>query len=90
MSKEYTITVSDEVESALQKKATYDNINTQSLIENQLYYYIACALYDSFPKIHPVNTPGLSIQERLEVYSVGVNGGEQAARDKINEILLSR
>ena len=86
----YTIEVSDEVQAALVKKAKYDGITTQELVEGQLSYYIACALYESFPMNAPVNTPGLVIDERLEVYAVGVNEGELAARAKVDEILAGR
>lgn len=89
MPKNYTITVSDEVEKALQKKATYDGITTQELLQGQLEYYISCALYDDFDPNVPINTPGLSIQDRLEVYAVGVNDGEAAARTKVTAILDS-
>ena len=87
MPKNYTITVSDEVEKALQSKATYDGITTQALIESQLDYYIACALHDSFDPNTPINTPGLSIKDRLEVYAIGTNSGENAARTKVTELL---
>ncbi len=90
MPKNYTITVSDEVEAALKKKAESDNITTQEFIENQLDYYIACALHKQFDPNVPINTPGLSIQERLEVYATGVNDGEAAARAKVTEILNNR
>ena len=90
MSKNYTITVSDEVEAALQKKAAYDGITAKALIQNQLEYYIGCALYADFDPNAPVNTPGLSIKERLEVYAEGVNKGEAAARTKVTSILASR
>ena len=87
---DYIITVSEEVEKALQKKASVDGITAQELIKKQLDYYIACALYDHFKPSAPVNTPGLTIKERLEVYAVGVNSGEQAARDKVSDILSNR
>ena len=87
---EHTITVSDEVEKALQKKAQHDGITAQKLIEQQLNYYIGCALYDDFDPNVPINTPGLSIPEKLEVYAVGVNQDESAARAKVTEILNSR
>ncbi len=90
MSKEYTITVSDEVEKALQKKAAYDHITTDELLQHQLEYYIGCALYDSFDPNAPINTPGLSITERLEVYAEGVNKGEDAARVEVTRILAAR
>ena len=89
MPKDYTITVSDEVNNALVKKASDDGITVQELIDSQLIYYIGCALYDSFPQVAPVNTPGLSIPERIEVYAAGVNSGEAAARAKVDEILAS-
>lgn len=87
---DYTITVSDEVNNALIKKAAVDGITPQQVVENQLIYYIGCALYDSFNHAAPINTPGLSIRERIEVYAAGVNSGEQAARAKVDEILNSR
>lgn len=87
MSKDYTITVSDEVELALQKKASYDGITTQALIEAQLDYYMACALHEHLDPNHPINTPGLSIKDRLEVYAEGINNDENAARAKVTKIL---
>ena len=90
MSTAHTITVSDEVEAALQKKATYDGITVKALIQTQLEYYIGCALYADFDPNALVNCPGLSIKERLEVYAEGVNKDEAAARAKVTEILASR
>ena len=87
---DYIITVSEEVEKALQKKASVDGITAQELIKKQLDYYIACALYDHFDPNVQINTPNLSIKERLEIYAVGVNSGEKAARDKVNMILSLR
>jgi len=86
----YTIEVTDEVEAALRKKADTDGITTQKLVEQQMDYYIACSLHDHMNPSAPVNTPGLSIKERLQVYAVGVNEGEQAARDLAASILTSR
>ncbi len=82
-----TINVSDEVDKAIQKKAAADGITEDELIQNQLEYYIACALYRSFPPNTPVNCPGLSITDRLEVYAVMVNDGEEAARQKVRVLL---
>ncbi len=84
---DYTITVSDEVEAALQKKAASDGITTQKLVEYQVDYYMACALHDHLDPNHPVNTPGLSIKNRLEVFAEGVNKGEAAARTKVTLLL---
>jgi hypothetical protein len=90
MSKEYTIIVSDEVEAALQKRAVAKETDTQSLVDEQMKYYIGCSLYDFFDPNAPINTPRLSIEERLEVYAVGVNDGEEAARAKVTDILDAR
>ena len=86
MSKNYTIVISDEVESALIHKAEADGITTQELVESQIDYYLACALHDHLDPNHPVNTPGLSIKDRLEVYAIGVNEDEAAARTRITEL----
>ena len=86
----YTITVTDEVDAALKKKAAIDKITAQELIETQLDYYIGCSLYDSFVTNHPVQAPGLSIKNRLEVYAAGVNGGIEAAWSKVDEIKGAR
>ncbi len=83
----YTITVSLEVEKALKKKSAADGITEDELIQNQLEYYIACALYKSFDPNTPLNTTGLSIHDRLEVYAVLVNDGEAAARQKVRDLL---
>ncbi len=90
MSKDHIITVSDDVEAALQKKATKDGITADELLQNQLEYYIGCALYADFDPNAPINCPGLSITERLEVYAEGVNKDEAAARAKVTEILAAR
>ena len=90
MPKDYTITVSDEVEAALQKVALVGNITSQAVIEAQLDYYIACSLYDHFRPNSPINTSELSISERLEVYAVMVNSSEQAARDTADALITAR
>ena len=90
MSKDYTITVSDEVEKALQKKATYDGITSDELLQNQLDYYVACALYNDFDPNSPINTPNLSIKGRLEVFAIYTNNGIEAGRIKVTEILNNR
>ena len=87
---EHIITVSDEVEKALAKKAQDDGISTAALIQKQLEYYIGCALCKHFDPNHAINTPKLSIEERLEVYAEGVNNDESAARAKVTEILNNR
>ena len=86
----YTLTITDEVNAALEKKAAMDDITPQELLQSQVEYYLGCALYDCMGLNHPINTPGLSIAERLEVYAIGVNEGEKAAHDKVDEILASR
>ncbi len=90
MSKDYTHTVSDLVEAALQKKATQDGITTQELLDNQIDYYVACALYDSFPTASPVNAPDCTIQERQEVFAELVVNGEHAARTMVDEIRAAK
>ena len=87
---DYTITLSDEVDAAIIKKAAYDGITPDELIQGQMEYYIGCALYADFDPNAPVNTPGLSIRERLEVYAEGVNNDEAAARAKVTAILAAR
>jgi len=87
MPNNHTITVSDEVEAALQKKAAADGITVIELLQKQLDYYVGCALYDHFAPNTPINTPGLSIKDRLEVHATGVNSGEDAARAKVIELL---
>ena len=90
MSKNYSVTVSDEVEAALQKKATKDRITVIQLIQNQVEYYLACALFNDLDSNNPINTPLLSIKERLEVMAICTNQGINAGRDKVTEILSSR
>lgn len=90
MTKKYTITVTDEVNAALKKKATEDGITPKELLQGQLEYYVACALYDHFDPNTPINTPGLTIHDRLTVHAVGVEQGENAARAKVLEILNSK
>ncbi len=90
MPNNYTIIVSDEVDSAIKKKAARDNITPDALIQTQLEYYIGCALYRDFDPNSPVNCPGLTITERLEVYAEGENKDEAAARVKVTSILAAR
>lgn len=90
MSKDYVYHASDEVETALKKKAAKDDITDDALFQKQMDYYISCALYDDFDPNTPINTPKLSIRERLEVYAEGTNNGIEAARAKVTAILASR
>jgi len=90
MSKIYTITVSDEVEAALQKVAAKKMITTQKLIETQLAYYIGCNLYNEFPPSHPVSIPGLSIKERLEVNAEVALKGRDAGFTKADALIAAR
>lgn len=90
MATEYTITVSDEVEEALQAAAAHDSITVQELVEQQLTYYIACALYRFMNPTRPFNTPNLSIQERIEAYAIYINDGEEAAQQYVDGVLSSR
>jgi len=80
MSKKYTITVTDEVEAALQKVAAKDGITTQEVVEHQLNYYIGCALYENIESEVPLNTPGLGPKERTEAYAIAVNKGIDEAK----------
>jgi len=90
MSKKHTIIVSDEVENALKKKALKDGNTVSDLLRNQVDYYVACALYDDLNENDPINTPDLSIKERLEVMAICTNEGIEAGREKVTEILLAR
>lgn len=90
MSENHTITVSDEVETALIKKAAHDGITADELLTNQVKYYLACALFNDLDCRNPINTPELSIQERLDVIAVTYNQGFDAGVDKVAEILASR
>ena len=87
MSKNHTITVSDEVEAALQQKSLKDGITVIELLNRQVLYYLACALYDDLDQNDPINTPRLSIVQRLEVIAVATTQGNKKARLKVIEIL---
>lgn len=86
----YTITVTDEVSAALAIRAAHDGIMVDELVQNQLTYYIACSLHDFMSPTVPVNTPGLSIAERAQVYAVGVNNGEESARQKVKDLINAK
>lgn len=90
MSTDHIITVSDEVEKALIKKAEYDGITIKKLLENQVLYYLACALFNDLECGNPINTKELSIKERAEVISVTYNQGFDAGVAKVAEILNNR
>lgn len=76
----HTISVSADIEKALGKKATDDGTTVAKLLQYQVEYYLACALHKHLDPNHPINTPNLSIRDRLEVFAEGVNNGEDAAR----------
>ena len=90
MSKNHTIAVSDEVEAALIKKSTKDGITVSELLHKQIEYYLACALHDDLDPNNPINTPGFSIRERLEVIAICTNQDIDAGRAKVTEILAAR
>jgi len=76
---QHIITTTDEVEAALVKVAVSEGKSVDEVVQEKLSYYIACQLYDYMSPIIPFNTPGLSIQKRLEAYATYVNKGRDAA-----------
>jgi len=90
MATQYVYDASDLIQAAMESKALKGGITAQQLFTKKVEYYIACDLYDGMGLNTAINTPGLSIQERLVVFAVGELSGEQAARDKVEEILASR
>ena len=75
----YTVQVPEAVDTALTALATQKETTKEAILEDQLFYYLACSLGDEVDPNNGINTPGLSMKDRAEAWAIYFNEGREAA-----------